>query len=177
MTLWTIPFLSNPTHSRRVAHATHSRPRFYEWRTRTFTRLSRGCARSVLRGQSFDSITNVFRQGRYSTPPSRLLFLLINLLYSLFLSATNDIIEEATYSGIIDPSPEWHTLNHRGPRATLTYRVRVKCDSHYYNATCTKFCRPRDDKFGHYICDANGDKECIEGWKGATCDFGTYMTY
>ncbi|CAH1364291.1 protein jagged-1b isoform X1 [Tenebrio molitor] len=86
------------------------------------------------------------------------------------LPATNDIIEEATYSGIIDPSAEWHTLNHRGPRARLTYRVRVKCDSHYYNATCTKFCRPRDDKFGHYICDANGDKECIEGWKGSTCD-------
>jgi jagged-like protein len=89
-------------------------------------------------------------------------------------AATNDIIEEATYSGIIDPSAEWHTLNHRGPRARLTYRVRVKCDSHYYNATCTKFCRPRDDKFGHYICDANGDKECIEGWKGSTCDVGQY---
>ncbi|XP_044744621.1 protein jagged-1b isoform X2 [Coccinella septempunctata] len=83
---------------------------------------------------------------------------------------TQEIIDEATYSGIIDPSAEWHTLNHRGPRASLTYRVRVKCDTHYYNATCTKFCRPRDDKFGHYICDANGDKECIDGWKGATCD-------
>ncbi|XP_060530612.1 protein jagged-1-like [Cylas formicarius] len=86
------------------------------------------------------------------------------------IPATNDIIEEATYSGIIDPSAEWHTLNHRGPRAHLTYRVRVKCDIHYYNSTCTKFCRPRDDKFGHFICDANGDKECIEGWKGSTCD-------
>lgn len=96
--------------------------------------------------------------------------------YLLFILATNDIIEEATYSGIIDPSNEWHTLNHRGPKARLTYRVRVKCDSHYYNATCTKFCRPRDDKFGHYICDSNGDKECIEGWKGATCDFGKELT-
>ncbi|XP_072376666.1 protein jagged-2 [Diabrotica undecimpunctata] len=84
--------------------------------------------------------------------------------------ATNNIIEEATYSGIIDPSPEWHTLNHRGPRARLTYRVRVICDTHYYNSTCTKFCRPRNDSFGHFICDQNGEKQCIDGWKGATCE-------
>lgn len=90
----------------------------------------------------------------------------------LFVAVTNNIIEEATYSGIIDPSAEWHTLNHRGPKARITYRVRVKCDNHYYNATCTKFCRPRDDKFGHYRCDANGDKECIEGWKGVNCETG-----
>lgn len=89
-----------------------------------------------------------------------------------FFLVTNDIIEEATYSGIIDPSPQWHTLNHRGPRAHLTYRVRVKCDTYYYNSTCTKFCRPRDDKFGHFYCDANGDKKCIQGWEGNTCDIG-----
>ncbi|XP_017780565.1 PREDICTED: protein jagged-1b isoform X2 [Nicrophorus vespilloides] len=88
------------------------------------------------------------------------------------LPVTNKVIEEATYSGIIDPSADWHTLNHRGARARLTYRVRVQCDSHYYNTTCTKFCRPRDDQFGHYRCDANGDKECISGWKGseANCE-------
>ncbi|CAG9863615.1 unnamed protein product [Phyllotreta striolata] len=84
--------------------------------------------------------------------------------------ATTNIIEEATYSGIIDPSPEWHTLNHRGLRAQLTYRVRVICDKHYYNSTCTKFCRPRNDSFGHFVCDQNGEKQCIEGWKGATCE-------
>ncbi|KAK9747061.1 EGF-like domain [Popillia japonica] len=81
-----------------------------------------------------------------------------------------NLIEEATYSGIIDPSAEWHTLNHGGPRTRLTYRIRVKCDDFYYNATCTKFCRARDDPFGHYRCNANGDKECIEGWKGTNCE-------
>lgn len=87
----------------------------------------------------------------------------------IFVSAIN-LIEEATYSGIIDPSAEWHTLNHGGPRTRLTYRIRVKCDDFYYNATCTKFCRARDDPFGHYRCNANGDKECIEGWKGTNCE-------
>lgn len=93
---------------------------------------------------------------------------------SNFFSVTvsTNVIEEATYSGIIDPSAEWHTLNHRGLRARLTYRIRVQCDKYYYNATCTKFCRPRDDQFGHHVCTPNGDKSCIEGWKGPNCELG-----
>lgn len=87
----------------------------------------------------------------------------------------NNLIEEASYSGIILPSAEWHTLNHEGSIARITYRVRVQCDQHYFNATCTKFCRPRDDKFGHYKCDTNGDKECIAGWQGANCEIGLYF--
>ncbi|XP_071447350.1 protein jagged-1b-like [Hetaerina americana] len=86
------------------------------------------------------------------------------------LPGSERIIEEATYSGIILPSSEWHTLNHNGKTARIIYRVRVQCDPNYYNATCTKFCRPRNDKFGHYNCDKNGDKECITGWRGANCE-------
>lgn len=99
---------------------------------------------------------------------NRLLLKLLNNFLKFF--AENRIIEEATYSGIILPSAGWHTLNHHGKTARITYRVRVQCDTHYYNATCTKFCRPRDDKFGHYTCDANGDKACIQGWKGTNCE-------
>ncbi|XP_071054317.1 protein jagged-1b isoform X3 [Onthophagus taurus] len=84
--------------------------------------------------------------------------------------AVTNLIDEATYSGLIDPSAEWHTLNHNGARTRLTYRIRVKCDDFYYNLTCTKFCRARDDPFGHYRCNPNGDKECIEGWKGTNCE-------
>ncbi|XP_049960051.1 protein jagged-1b [Schistocerca serialis cubense] len=80
------------------------------------------------------------------------------------------VIEEATFSGIIVPSSAWHTLNYDGNNSRITYRVRVQCDSHYFNLTCTKFCRPRDDKFGHYRCDVNGDKQCIDGWQGPNCE-------
>ncbi|KAK6638758.1 hypothetical protein RUM43_007026 [Polyplax serrata] len=86
--------------------------------------------------------------------------------------ATHEIIEETNFSGIIDPSVEWHLLNHPGQTAQLTYRIRVQCDVYHFNQTCTKFCKPRDDNFGHYICDRNGDKKCIEGWKGPNCDIG-----
>lgn len=86
------------------------------------------------------------------------------------LPGNSKLIEKATYSGIILPSAEWHTLNHHGLTAKITYRIRVQCDKHYFSPTCMKFCRPRDDKFGHFTCDPNGNKECIAGWKGANCE-------
>lgn len=96
--------------------------------------------------------------------------------FTLILQAREEasagVIEEASYSGIVLPGPKWHTLNHHGQNAHLAYQVRVQCSDHYYNATCTKFCRPRNDIFGHYTCDENGDKVCIQGWKGADCETG-----
>lgn len=95
-----------------------------------------------------------------------------NCCVFLLFTAMNRVIEEATYSGIILPSADWHTLNYNGNTARITYRVRVQCDLHYFNSTCTKFCRPRDDKFGHYRCDKAGEKECISGWRGINCETG-----
>uniref|UniRef100_A0A2P2I491 Delta-like protein n=1 Tax=Hirondellea gigas TaxID=1518452 RepID=A0A2P2I491_9CRUS len=80
------------------------------------------------------------------------------------------LIDSTTYSGILVPGVEWHTLTHNGPVATVTYRVRVVCDQHYYNTTCNKLCRPRDDQFGHYSCNKSGNKVCVDGWMGATCE-------
>lgn len=88
----------------------------------------------------------------------------------------DELIEEATYSGLILPTAEWYTLNFVGNVARITYRVRVHCAVNYYNSTCTKLCRPRNDQFGHYNCDRNGDKECIPGWKGDNCDIGESST-
>lgn len=88
-------------------------------------------------------------------------------------------IERAVYSGILEPSADWHSLTHEGSAVNrdlrLTYRVRVQCEPNYYNATCTKFCRPRNDMFGHYECDRNGDKTCMPGWTGATCETGRFI--
>ena len=80
------------------------------------------------------------------------------------------LIDSTTYSGILVPGIQWHTLTHNGPVASITYRVRVVCDEHYYNTTCNKLCRPRADQFGHYSCNATGDKVCVDGWSGATCE-------
>lgn len=85
------------------------------------------------------------------------------------------VIEEATYSGILLPGNEWKALSHLGRTARMAYRVRVRCDRNYYGQTCTKLCKPRDDRFGHYTCgDTDGRKECIPGWQGDTCDKGEF---
>lgn len=86
------------------------------------------------------------------------------------------LIEEAWWSGIVEPSAEWHALQHAGATAAVAYRVRVLCQPNYYNTTCTTFCRPRDDKFGHYSCTAEGDKRCLPGWQGDNCEKRQYHT-
>lgn len=120
---------------------------------------------------SFFVLTRNRSLGRLFT--SSLVLTLWLLICSLLGNAK--LIEKATYSGIILPSGEWHTLNHHGLIAKITYRIRVLCDKHYYNSTCMKFCRPRDDKFGHFTCDPQGNKECIAGWTGTNCEIGELL--
>lgn len=51
----------------------------------------------------------------------------------------------------------------------LSFSYRVVCDEFYYGKECSDFCRPRNDTFGHYNCDAAGNRICLLGWKGAYC--------
>lgn len=84
----------------------------------------------------------------------------------------SDIIEQVWYSSLLLPGPSWHFLTHAGVTASIEYRVRVICAPFYYNTTCTRLCRPRYDKFGHYDCNEYGDKVCRSGWMGPNCDKG-----
>ena len=104
-------------------------------------------------------------------------FLKKYILCTLFFAEEEGLIERASHSGIILPGPEWHRWTYNGPTASVIYQVRVMCDQHYYNTTCTKFCRPRNDKFGHYTCDHNGDKVCRTGWMGSNCETGIDLQY
>lgn len=82
------------------------------------------------------------------------------------------MIERAIQSGMINPSRLWQTLKHNGGVAQFEYQIRVTCDEYYYGFGCNKFCRPRDDFFGHYNCDHNGNKTCLEGWASPECSTG-----
>ncbi|XP_025103918.1 protein jagged-1b-like [Pomacea canaliculata] len=82
-----------------------------------------------------------------------------------------NLIDRTAHSGIILPGQDWHTITHTGATASITFRIRVVCDRHYYNTTCTKLCRPgNDDVLGHFTCDAHGDKVCLDGWMGKECE-------
>lgn len=98
-------------------------------------------------------------------------------LFNFQFSVTEQLIEETSFSGVILPSPEWNTLEHIGKTARITYRVRVQCAANYYNTTCTTFCRPRDDQFGHYSCGEKGNKVCLQGWQGTTCEKGNFFFF
>lgn len=87
------------------------------------------------------------------------------------------MIDETSFSGVILPSLEWNTLDHIGKNARITYRVRVQCSSNYYNTTCTTFCRPRDDSFGHHTCGDKGSKVCLPGWQGVNCEKGAVKLF
>uniref|UniRef100_A0AAR2KAQ5 Delta-like protein n=1 Tax=Pygocentrus nattereri TaxID=42514 RepID=A0AAR2KAQ5_PYGNA len=85
-------------------------------------------------------------------------------------SPAGRLIEKAYHSGMINPNHQWQKLTHNGPIAQFEYQIRVTCEEHYYGFGCNKFCRPRDEFFGHYTCDQNGNKTCLEGWMGPDCN-------
>uniref|UniRef100_A0A1I8NLN3 Delta-like protein n=1 Tax=Stomoxys calcitrans TaxID=35570 RepID=A0A1I8NLN3_STOCA len=91
-------------------------------------------------------------------------------MYNVSYPDSERLIEETSFSSVILPSPEWKTLDHIGRNARITYRVRVQCAANYYNTTCTTFCRPRNDQFGHYNCGTMGEKICLAGWMGDNCE-------
>ena len=73
---------------------------------------------------------------------------------------------------MINPEDRWKSLHFSGHVAHLELKIRVRCDENYYSPTCNKFCRPRNDFFGHYTCDQYGNKACMDGWMGKECKEG-----
>ncbi|XP_048341641.1 protein jagged-2 isoform X2 [Sphaerodactylus townsendi] len=78
-------------------------------------------------------------------------------------------IDRVSYAGMINPEDRWQTQQLNGHVAHFEVQIRVKCDENYYGPQCNKFCGPRDDFVGHYTCDQNGNKACMEGWMGKDC--------
>lgn len=76
---------------------------------------------------------------------------------------------------MINPEDRWKTLQLNGHIVHFEVQIRVKCDENYYGPQCTKFCNPRDDFVGHYTCDQNGNKACMEGWMGIDCKQGIVL--
>lgn len=82
------------------------------------------------------------------------------------------LIDRVPHAGVINPEDQWTPLVLHGHVALFDVKIRVKCDENYYGVMCNKFCRPRDDFFGHYTCDHNGNKACMDGWMGEECKQG-----
>ncbi|XP_035987412.1 delta-like protein C isoform X2 [Fundulus heteroclitus] len=64
---------------------------------------------------------------------------------------------------------QWSQQVHQDNQSQLGFSYRVVCINNYHGEDCSSLCRPRNDTFGHYHCDADGRRHCMEGWSGQYC--------
>ncbi|XDV28040.1 hypothetical protein PO909_031445 [Leuciscus waleckii] len=64
---------------------------------------------------------------------------------------------------------KWSQDVHLGEQSKLRFSYRVVCVEFFYGDDCSDFCLPRDDPFGHFNCDAAGNRICLPEWKGKYC--------
>ncbi|XDV28043.1 hypothetical protein PO909_031448 [Leuciscus waleckii] len=64
---------------------------------------------------------------------------------------------------------KWSQDVHLGEQSKLRFSYRVVCNEFFYGDDCSDICLPRDDPFGHFNCDAAGNRICLPEWKGKYC--------
>lgn len=94
-------------------------------------------------------------------------FQLLAVIRDQDIDGTNDLIDRVTVDRVLEVSDTFtseqdYTGEHG--RATLRMSFQVTCNTNYYGQHCAVFCEPQDDVLGHYGCDSNGDRFCLEGW-------------
>ncbi|KAL0969147.1 hypothetical protein UPYG_G00223140 [Umbra pygmaea] len=70
----------------------------------------------------------------------------------------------------LDVGEEWNLDVQSGMQTELRYSYRFICNENYYGNSCSNICAPRDDRFGHYTCNPDGQISCLPGWKGKYCE-------
>ena len=55
--------------------------------------------------------------------------------------------------------------------ATISLTLSVVCAKNYYSSDCSLLCAATDNSTGHYSCNGNGAKVCLEGYidPGTNC--------
>ncbi|XP_001360022.4 neurogenic locus protein delta [Drosophila persimilis] len=81
----------------------------------------------------------------------------------------NLLIQRLLVQQVLEVSSDWKTNKSESQYTSLEYDFRVTCDSNYYGSGCAKFCRTRDDSFGHSKCSETGEIICLSGWQGDYC--------
>ena len=91
--------------------------------------------------------------------------------------SADDLVDQIYVDISLSPSDpftsyQYYTGIHGYSRIELRFRVR--CEAHYYGTDCAHYCVRTDDHSGHYSCDSNGYKVCLNGWTnlGQSCTQG-----
>ena len=78
-------------------------------------------------------------------------FLVDDIIINKDLTPSIGNLPRASYNGA-----------HRKVSMDMSFTLR--CSPKFYGSECIVFCAPVDDSTGHFTCDANGDKVCLDGW-------------
>ena len=70
---------------------------------------------------------------------------------------------EENRTALIRRTTPYRDRNFSGKSLYLT--IELSCGERFYGPDCTKWCEPRDDVRGHYICDNGGNIICLEGFQ------------
>ncbi|KAI1237901.1 hypothetical protein IHE44_0013993 [Lamprotornis superbus] len=79
------------------------------------------------------------------------------------------LISQMSIQRSLSVGEDWSQDVHQGPLTKLRYSYRVVCSENYYGESCSRLCKRRDDRFGHYVCAADGSLACLPGWAGEYC--------
>lgn len=78
--------------------------------------------------------------------------------------------------------PNWQNWLHQAAVgyygvAHFAVEFNVICAAHYYGKDCSILCTPMYSTYGHYDCDRDGKKVCMQGYKFAAtnCVTRTYV--
>ena len=52
-----------------------------------------------------------------------------------------------------------------GGYGEMQLSFQVDCAENFYSPDCSVFCRARDDAQGHYTCDSQGNRVCLDGFE------------
>ncbi|NWT62147.1 DLL4 protein, partial [Erythrocercus mccallii] len=79
------------------------------------------------------------------------------------------LISQVSIQRSLSVGEDWSQDVHQGALTQLRYSYRVVCSENYYGESCSRLCKRRDDRFGHYVCAADGSLACLPGWAGEYC--------
>lgn len=84
----------------------------------------------------------------------------------------NNLISRLATRHKLRVGEDWTKGENTSNQSELHYSYHVVCKEFYHGEACSAYCRPRNDTFGHYTCDKEGNINCLEGWKGEYCTVG-----
>ena len=85
--------------------------------------------------------------------------LLDNLLFRIEDHESLSFVDSRTWS-----------ISYKSKNINISFEYELSCFENHYGPNCNFYCKPRNNKNGHYSCDKSGKRICFYGWVGDYCE-------